>query len=137
MNWTVFERVGGTPAPIMNLDTGLEIFSRAYIETVVGAVEDVDVVHRSSDSEVQRLGTCESTGTGAPRQARGTIRLETVLFGWPAMSEQDSYPASRMVGRGEFNWKCNRFILRYFLSSKIPYYPQSYPHMYVVTGCYC
>ena len=75
MDGTVLERVCSTPAVVMNFDTAIEILSRTYIETVVGAAKYVNVVHRS------------------------TIRLGTVLgVWWPAMSEQANYPASRSAG---------------------------------------
>lgn len=85
----MIERVGSAPTVVMSLNAGSNIFSRTYVETVVGAAENVDVVwhklvastrSRKMDSvqEQQR----PSTVLGAP--------FDSVyqFMEWPAMSER-------------------------------------------------
>ena len=45
MDGTMLKRMRGTPAVVVGLHTTIEIPCRTYVETVVGAAKDVDVVH--------------------------------------------------------------------------------------------
>lgn len=44
INWTILERVCGTTARIVRLDTRIEIPCRSDIETIIGAAKDIDKV---------------------------------------------------------------------------------------------
>ena len=42
---TMLERMRGTPAVVVGLHTTIKILCRTYIEAVVGAAKDIDIVH--------------------------------------------------------------------------------------------
>jgi hypothetical protein len=41
----MLKRMCGTPAIVVGLHTAIEILCRTYIEAVVGAAKDIDIVH--------------------------------------------------------------------------------------------
>ena len=60
MDGTMFEGVCGTTAIVVGFYTAIEIWCRTYIESVIGAAKDIDVVHgctiRLDFCFIRRLG---------------------------------------------------------------------------------